>query len=178
MNGSKRVDLLTSASCLLLRCPGSCGRSADHEEPDGDLRGVAAAPLNCWFVANKNFNCRSKFIAKFIDSKIAIQERSFLISVGHGISIFCSSCSFSHRIVSFLTFCSTIGVPKSTPPCRRNPQGVASPLFNLTVCWAIVGSVFLGANDVGTGFGFGFFGDQLNLLGRSLQVTRVCLDKW
>ena len=31
------------------------------------------------------------------------------------------------KIVFFLTFCMTSGVPKSAPPCSLNPQGVRSP---------------------------------------------------
>lgn len=32
-----------------------------------------------------------------------------------------------------LTFCTTSGVPKSLPPCRRKPQGDSSNLDSLTL---------------------------------------------
>lgn len=38
-----------------------------------------------------------------------------------------------------LTFCTTSGVPKSLPPCSRNPHDGSPPLFNRTVVnWAML----------------------------------------
>lgn len=83
-------------------------------------------------------------------------------------------------MIRYLTFCTTSGVPKSLPPCRRKPQGEPSNLDSLTLIscaislwllWTLFGCI--GANErMITGNGFENYGRPMR---RSFDaVSRYC----